>query len=136
MLDRTRAGHPNSTNRSVTQARRCIATTAAAAAALLALATPAAAQTALAPVNPPAITQETAVPAPTEPTLTAPQPPAPGPQYDTQPPGVSAYLPTDALITILVITATLVLGLRYGPAVATVAIKTLTRLFQNTPPGP
>ncbi|MGI5359777.1 hypothetical protein ACQI4E_31405 [Streptomyces sp. CA-252508] len=52
--------------------------------------------------------------------------------YDTQPPGVSAYLPTEALTTLLIIIAIFVLGLRYGPAVATAAIKALVRLFQNT----
>ncbi|MGA4803596.1 hypothetical protein [Streptomyces lavendulocolor] len=134
MLDRTCAGHPNSTNRSDTQARRFIAGTAAAAAAVVMWVTPA--QAAPVPLSPPAITQQTAVPAPAEPTATAPQQPAPGSQYDTQPPGVSAYLPTDALITILVIIAIFILGLRYGPAVAKVAIRALARLFQNTPPGP
>ncbi|MFD3549345.1 hypothetical protein ACFWUW_27730 [Streptomyces sp. NPDC058655] len=69
--------------------------------------------------------------------MASPQPtPAPTPQYDTQPPGVSAYLPADTLITILVITAVFTLGLRYGPAIATAAIKALLRLFQNTPPAP
>ncbi|MGA5559320.1 hypothetical protein [Streptomyces lavendulocolor] len=136
MLDRSRAGHPNSTNRPVTRARRFIASTAVAAAVLLALATPGATSQAVpAPVSPPTSTQQ-AAPVPAEPTATAPQPPAPGPQYDTQPPGVSAYLPTEALTTILIIIAIFVLGLRYGPAVATAAIKALARLFQNTPPGP
>ncbi|WP_031080550.1 hypothetical protein [Streptomyces sp. NRRL S-118] len=133
MLDRTRTGHPNSTNRSVTRARHFIAATAAAWTFVLMPAAPA--QAVPAPVSSPAITAQ-AAPAPAEPTATASQQPVPGPQYDTQPPGVSAYLPTEALITILIIMAVFVLGLRCGPAIAAAAIKALTRIFQNTPPGP
>ncbi|MFD5102936.1 hypothetical protein [Streptomyces albidochromogenes] len=57
------------------------------------------------------------------------------PAYDTQPPGVSAYLPAEALISILIITAIFILVLRYGPALATIGIKALLRLFENTPPA-
>ncbi|OEJ36529.1 hypothetical protein [Streptomyces agglomeratus] len=138
MLDRTRAGHPNSTNRPTTRTRRLIATTATAFTALLLFTAPAHAATA--PAEPPAPTQQTAAPTPATPqqatpATATPQPGPTEPPYDTQPPGVSAYLPADALIIILIITAIFILALRYGPALAATGIKALLRLFQNTPPA-
>ena len=76
-----------------------------------------------APAPAPAPAPESAVPAP------APPPP----QTDTQPPGVSAYLPPEAIITILTIITLLILGLRHGAAIAKTCINALLRLFQ--PPG-
>ncbi|MFJ6944112.1 hypothetical protein ACISU4_05555 [Streptomyces wuyuanensis] len=135
MLDRTSAGHSNSATRPAGWARKLAAVIVAAMAALLLLTAPAHATPASEGL--PAVAQETPAPTPAAP----PTPPAqqtgtPSPQYDTQPPGVSAYLPAEALITILVITAVFILGLRYGATVAAAAIKTLLRLFQNTPPAP
>ncbi|MGW2585426.1 hypothetical protein ACWCYZ_29610 [Streptomyces virginiae] len=138
MLDHVRAGHSNSTIRLATRVRRLAAALAAVWTVLFTLTGPAQAATLTAAR---ALTQETTAPVPPVPTATAPatpvqQPAAPAPPYDTQPPGVSAYLPAETLITILIITAVFILGLRYGPAVATAAIKALARFFQNPPPGP
>ncbi|MFJ4982109.1 hypothetical protein ACIP6X_43690 [Streptomyces coeruleorubidus] len=78
------------------------------------------------------------MPAPVAPTTAPPQQPVPAdtPLYDTQPRGVSAYLPAEVFITVLVIIVILIFGLRYGAPVATAGIKALLRLFQNTPPAP
>lgn len=90
----------------------------------------------------PAASAQPAAPTPEQPAANpatpeaAPGPPAPAPQMDTQPPGVSAYLPAEALITILVITAIFTLGLRFGPALAKTGIEGLLRLLRNTPPAP
>ncbi|MEU2490994.1 hypothetical protein [Streptomyces sp. NPDC007883] len=90
----------------------------------------------------PAVSAQPAAPAPEQPPAnpatpeTAPGPPAPAPQMDTQPPGVSAYLPAEALITILVIIAVFTLSLRFGPALAKTGIEGLLRLLRNTPPAP
>ncbi|WP_329202738.1 MULTISPECIES: hypothetical protein [unclassified Streptomyces] len=132
------------------RARRSLSGSAAAWAAVIMLAAPI--HAAPNPADPPVASQQTAAPAapaapappaaPAAPAPTVPaaqqpaSPPLPTPQYDTQPPGVSAYLPTDTLITILVITALFILSLRYGPTLATTGIKALLRLFQNTPPAP
>ncbi|MBD9704657.1 hypothetical protein [Streptomyces caniscabiei] len=133
MLDQTRAGHANDSNRSVTRVRRFLASTAAAWATVLMLTVPAQAVTTPADPPAPAITQQ-AAPSPVEPAAPASQQPTPTPLYDTQPPGVSAYLPVETLITILIIVAVFVLGLRYGPALASAGIKALLRIFQSPPP--
>ncbi|ROP44164.1 hypothetical protein [Streptomyces sp. PanSC9] len=79
------------------------------------------------------------VPSPTvvppSPDLSA-APAAPGPPVDSQPPGVSAYLPTNAVITILVIVVAFVLSLRYGAAVAQSTVQGVLRLIRRTPPAP
>lgn len=133
MLDQTRAGHANSSNRPVTRVCRFLASTAAAWTTVLMLTVPAQAVTTPAEPPTPAITQQ-AAPNPVEPVTPAPQQPTPTPLYDTQPPGVSAYLPVETLTTILIITAVFILGLRYGPALAATGIKALLRLFQSPPP--
>jgi len=132
MLDQTRAGHANDSNRSVTRARRFLASTAAAWTTVLMLTVPAQAVTT--PADPSAPISQQAAPSPVEPAAPALQQPTPTPLYDTQPPGVSAYLPVETLITILIITAVFVLGLRYGPALAAAGIKALLRIFQSPPP--
>lgn len=93
------------------------------------------AQAVITPADPPAlaITQQAAL-SPVEPAAPAPQQPTPTPLYDTQPPGISAYLPVETLVTILVITAVFILGLRYGPALAAASIKALLHIFQSPPP--
>ncbi|MFD3514447.1 hypothetical protein [Streptomyces sp. NPDC058657] len=114
------------------RARRLITTVAT---AFFVLTAPAPLAVAL--VEPPAPASQTAAPAPAAPPSAAPAPPA-GPNepvYDTQPPGVSAYLPAETLIVILTLTAVFILALRYGPALAAAGIKALIRLFQNTPPA-
>ena len=83
----------------------------------------------------PAPAPELATPAAPSPTPPPPQPPPPAsqPQTDTQPPGVSVYLPPEAIITLLTIITLLILGLRHGAAVARTCINALLRLFH--PPG-
>ncbi|MFF7206227.1 hypothetical protein [Streptomyces sp. NPDC008141] len=79
-------------------------------------------------------TQPAPAPAPAPaPDSAVPAPAPPPPQTDTQPPGVSAYLPPEAIIAILTMITLLILGLRHGAAIGRCCINALVRLFQ--PPG-
>ncbi|MEV7417691.1 hypothetical protein [Streptomyces sp. NPDC089919] len=82
---------------------------------------------------PPSSYPAAALPAPGPP---PPPGPLPGPPVDSQPPGVSAYLPAHDVITILVIIVAFVLSLRYGPAVAQSTVQGVLRLVRRTPPAP
>lgn len=131
MLDNRHPDQKNtkpSTRNPMRRLRNCIA---AALTGLVLLTGPSqASATEPAPTPPPHAQPAPAAPAP-NPATPAPAPPPP--QTDTQPPGVSAYLPPEAITTILTIITLLVLGLRHGAAIAKTCINALLRLFQ--PPG-